>query len=80
MNYYIKAVIDRLEGEFAVIKTEDEQEILWPVKYLPEDAKEGTAIRLFLSTSKTEEEERTKLAKTLLNEILQIKKNDEEKK
>ncbi len=78
MNF-LKAIIDRLEGESAVIKTENGQEIIWPKNNLPEDAKEGTAIRLNLSTSKTDEEERAKLAKTLLNEILQTKKEDGQK-
>ena len=76
MNNFLKAAIDRIEGEFAILKTEDNQEILWPIKNLSEDAKEGTAVRLILSTSKTDEEERTKLAKTMLNEILQIKKDE----
>ncbi|MFH2136015.1 MAG: DUF3006 domain-containing protein [Patescibacteria group bacterium] len=69
----IKAAIDRFEGDSAVIKTEDGQEIIWPKKDLPEDAKEGTAVRLSVSTNQSDEEERTKLAKTLLNEILQNK-------
>ena len=67
----IKATIDRLEDCFAVLKTDDAQEILWPIKSLPEGAKEGTVVKLVLSTSKTEEEERKKIAKTLLNEILE---------
>jgi hypothetical protein len=71
MNKFLKAAIDRFEGDYAVIKTEDGQEILWPKKNLPDDAKEGSALRLSASTSQTDEEERTKLAKTLLNEILQ---------
>lgn len=73
---FIKATIDRFEGEVAVIKTDDGQEILWPKKDLPEDAKEGSALRLNASTSQGDEEERTKLAKTLLNEILQPKKDE----
>lgn len=70
MNF-IKATIDRLEECFAVLRTEDAQEILWPLKNLPEGVKEGTAVRLILRTSEDDEEERKKLAKTLLNEILQ---------
>ncbi|MBU1146224.1 DUF3006 domain-containing protein [Patescibacteria group bacterium] len=73
MNKFIKAAIDRFEGDSAVIKTEDGQEIIWPKQDLPEDAKEGTAVRLSVSTNQSDEEERTKLAKTLLNEILQNK-------
>ncbi|MBI5071955.1 DUF3006 domain-containing protein [Candidatus Falkowbacteria bacterium] len=69
---FIKAAVDRFEGDSAVIKTEDGQEIIWPKKDLPDDAKEGSALRLSISTSQTDEEERAKLAKTLLNEILQV--------
>lgn len=76
---FLKAAIDRFEGESAVIKTDDGQEIIWPKNNLPEDAEEGAAVRLNLSTSKTDEEERAKLAKTLLNEILQNRKEDEQK-
>jgi hypothetical protein len=76
MNYFIKAAIDRIEGNFAVLKTEDRQEILWSKNNLPEGAKEGSSVRLTISTSQSDEEERTKLAKTLLNEILQGKKNE----
>jgi hypothetical protein len=76
---FLKAVIDRFEGESAVIKTDNGQEIIWPKNNLPEDAKEGAAVRLNLSTSKTDEEERAKIAKTLLNEILQNRKEDEQK-
>ena len=68
MNF-IKATIDRLEECFAVLRTEDAQEILWPLKNLPEGVKEGTAVRLVLKTNENDEEERKKLAKTLLNEI-----------
>lgn len=70
MNF-IKATIDRIEGCFAVLRTEDAQEILWPLKNFPKEAREGSAVRLILSTNESDEEERKKIAKTLLNEILQ---------
>lgn len=69
-RYYIKAVIDRFEGKSAVLVTDDKQKILWPIKNLPDDIQEGSAVRLVISTSKTDEEEREKMAKTILNEIL----------
>jgi predicted DNA-binding antitoxin AbrB/MazE fold protein len=78
MNF-IKATIDRLEECFAVLRTEDAQEILWPLKNLPEGIKEGTAVRLVLSTNENDEEERKKLAKSLLNEILQNSSDGEER-
>ncbi len=78
MNKFLKAAVDRFEGDSAVIKTEDGQELLWPKSELPEEVKEGTAVRLTLSTSQSDEEERAKLAKTLLNEILQSHSDEED--
>ncbi len=75
-NNFIKAVIDRFEGKQAVLRIDDGQELIWPIKNLPTEAKEGSAVRLILSTSQTDEEEREKMAKTILNEILKKPKND----
>lgn len=72
-QYNQMSVIDRFEGTMAVLKFDDGQELLWPIKRLPEDCKEGAVVRVVISTAKTEEEEREKLAKTLINELL---KND----
>lgn len=69
-RYYIKVVIDRFEGKLAVLVTDDKQKILWPIKNLPDDVQEGSTVRLVISTTKTDQEEREKLAKTMLNEIL----------
>ena len=67
---FISGAIDRFEGKTAIIKTEDGQEIIWPIKNLPDETAEGSAVRLLLSTKKTDEEEREKLAKNMLNQIL----------
>lgn len=69
-NHSLQATIDRFEGKFAVLHTEEKKEVLWPIKSLPDDVKEGSFVRLVVSTAKTEEEEREKIAKTLLNDIL----------
>jgi len=69
-KYSVKAVIDRFEGVFGVLKLDDGQEMNWPIKNLPDGIKEGQALRLSVSTSQTEQEEREKAAKALLNEIL----------
>lgn len=69
-KYYLKAVIDRFEGTMAVLKFDDGQTLTWPIKNLPEDCKEGSSLRVIISTSETDQEEREKLAKTLINEIL----------
>ena len=68
-QYFVGGVVDRFEGTQAVLKMDDGQELVWPIKNLPEDAKEGSSVRLVLSTSATDEIERQKTAKTLLNEI-----------
>lgn len=69
-KYYLKAKIESFEGKFALIKTEDKQKLLWPIKNLPDDIQVGSLVRLVISTSKTDEEERERVAKTMLNEIL----------
>ncbi|MFA4872058.1 MAG: DUF3006 domain-containing protein [Patescibacteria group bacterium] len=69
-NSFITAAIDRLEGDKAVIKTDDGQEIIWPIDKLSESANEGQIVKLFIGTSKDEEKEREKIAKTILNDIL----------
>lgn len=71
-----KGVIDRFEGDRAVIRLDDGQNIIWPVSDLPEGLAEGAAVRLVLYTSETDEAEREKLAKTILNEILKDGGND----
>jgi hypothetical protein len=70
-KYYTRGTVDRFEGTQAVLMLDDGQELVWPIKNLPDDAKEGTSVRVVLSTSATDEEERKKTAKTMLNEIFQ---------
>lgn len=62
--------LDRFEGEQAVLKMEDGQTINWPKGDLPGDAVEGAAVKIFLTTARTEEEERERTAKAVLNELL----------
>lgn len=69
-SYFVRATVDRFEGKYAVLKTDDKQEIKWLIKNLPDDVKEGSLVRLVVSTHRTEQAEREKLAKTLLNDIL----------
>jgi hypothetical protein len=69
-KYSLKGVIDRFEGMFAVLKLDDGQTLNWPIKNLPDDIKESQSVRLVFFTSQTDDEEREKTAKALLNEIL----------
>lgn len=70
MNYDLNVTIKKFEGIFALIETEDNQLLKWPIKNLPDDVKEGVNLRLSVSTEKTDEESREKLARTVLNSIL----------
>ncbi|MDZ7798855.1 MAG: hypothetical protein U5L76_04565 [Patescibacteria group bacterium] len=54
----------------AIFKTKEGRKYFWPIKDLPEDLKIGDEIRLSLSTAKTAEEEREKIAKEVLNQLL----------
>lgn len=71
-SYFLEGLIDRFEDKMAVIIIKDGQRLLWPIKNLPEDCEKGTGVRIILSTSQTDQEEREKVAKTILNEILKI--------
>jgi transcription elongation factor len=73
---YLKAIIDRFENKIAIIKTQDGQELHWPIKNLPDDCQQGSALRIILSTSQTDQQEREKIAKTILNQLL--KQGDED--
>jgi len=71
MNTERQVTIDRFEGTSAVLVFDDDKELVWPIKNLPEGLKEGAVLRLTISNEATAEEERRKLAKELINEILE---------
>lgn len=73
-QYAIDATIEKFEGTEVLIKTQDGTIIRWPIKRLPDDAKVGTAIRLLLRTSGSEQLEREQVAKTILNEMLKTER------
>lgn len=63
-------VILEFQEKMAVIQLSDGQKILWPIKNLPDDAAQNQKIKLTASTNQSEENEREKIAKTILNQIL----------
>ena len=67
---FIKLIIDRFEGIFAVLITVDGQEILWPKNKLPQDAHAGMALNFTILNDQEFEVEQKKTAKNILNEIL----------
>ena len=70
----MRAILDRFEENKAVLRTDDGQELTVSKTELPKGAKEGTAFFLLFSESASEEEAREKLAKSILNEILNTEK------
>ncbi len=69
-EFSINGVVDRFEEEKAVIILKDHQTVYWPKDKLPDDVKEGDAVWLRLAHDKDLTKEREKLAKKILEEIL----------
>lgn len=69
MYRQIVVTLDRLEGDFAVLRHRD-HEILWPTEDLPADSREGDVITLTAMNEKEATKSRGEMAKTILNDIL----------
>jgi hypothetical protein len=67
-----KGTLDRFEGKLGVIKLDDGTEALWPIKNLADEIMPGTRLKLSVATSPDEQAEKEDLAKTMLNEILNV--------
>ncbi len=63
----LKLIIDRIEGEKAVLKNENGDTFIWPAGYLPEESGEKNILTFLITKGKNKDE---KLAKSILNEIL----------
>lgn len=68
MKYIL--TIDRFEGDKAVLKTEDNNTIVWPKDKLPNQAKEGEVLTFTITNDIEAEKDKKELAKNILNEIL----------
>ena len=66
----VKVIIDRFENDKAVLKTHDNETIIWPKNKLPGDTKEGSTLILAITNNKEDKEVSQQLAKDILNEIL----------
>lgn len=69
--YEQSAKVEKFEDKLAVLVLENGQKINWPIKNLPDDIKKDSQIRIVIFSGVSQEEERKKLAKELINEILQ---------
>ncbi len=66
----IKLTIDRFEGDKAVLKTEENETIVWLKNKLPQGSREGAKLLFLITDDKEEEKFGKQLAKDILNEIL----------
>lgn len=66
----IKTIIDRIEGDKVILKTEDGLSVIWPKDKLPQKISEGMSFIFEITEAKEHEEKKRKLAKDILNEIL----------
>jgi len=66
----IKLVIDRFEGDKAVLKAKDNGTIVWPKDKLPRDAKEGSSLLFAISGDPNKDKSSRDLAREILNDIL----------
>lgn len=51
--YTLKVIIDRFEGEFAVVELEDKSFIDMPIELVPEGAKEGDILEIQINQEET---------------------------
>ncbi len=51
----MKIIIDRFEGNFAIVELDDKRIIDMPKELVPEEAKEGDVLEIQISQEKTEE-------------------------
>ena len=66
----IKFTVDRIENDQAVLKTVDNQTIVWPIDKLPTNVAEGMVLNFTLASDDNKEQDEKALAKDILNEIL----------
>lgn len=67
--YNQKGIIDRFEGEYAIIRLDNGQTLAWAKTNLPPKLHEGDAVVIELKDSAQATLEQQALAKEILNEI-----------
>lgn len=66
----VKAVIDRVEGDYAIILLGDEEQAVnFPLKFMPCGAKEGDCLKIKIDMDQEETTIRNRRIKTLMQEL-----------
>jgi len=66
----LKLIIDRFEGDKAVILSPDGANFVWPADKLPAGAREGSALFLEIELDEETAANKKREARELLNELL----------
>lgn len=66
----INLVVDRFEGEMAVLTGEGGVAVTWPKNKLPENVREGSNLSFEIMAEKDKEEKSRQTAKDIINEII----------
>lgn len=64
--------VDRFEDNKAVLRSEYNETVIWPKEKLPTNIKEGSIVAFMISDGSEIKDEKTNLAKDILNEILNV--------
>lgn len=67
----IKLIIDRFEGKYAILETQDKTTLIFnfPRHLLPQEAKEGTVLNINISIDQEETKRRKDKIRNLLNKL-----------
>lgn len=77
----VRAVVDRIEEDLAVLEVAGEGTVEWPVKHLPEGLAEGNVLDVeFTINKKAEAEARAEISDLQKQLLERTKKMDEGKK
>jgi hypothetical protein len=68
-DFSLRGVVDRYEGDYAVLVFDDGQRLLWPREQLPAGAREGVAVTITLTVDLMDTEQRSARLKGLLKDI-----------
>lgn len=69
-QYVQTAVVKKINSEQAELELADGQKLQWPTTLLPSGLQMNDKVRILVHDQKTEEDERKRLAKVLLNAVM----------
>jgi hypothetical protein len=68
-DFSLRGVVDRYEGDYAVLAFDDGQRLFWPKEQLPAGAREGVAVAIVLTVDLMDTKQRSARLKVLLADI-----------